>query len=170
MRFVLTGGPGIGKTTTLEILAKRGYAIMPEIARAVIAREQQKEQGILPWTDLYEFNRMITLEQLAKEATFDGQHVFFDRGMIDNFAYCRIAGIAPPPELDALRHRQQYDHIFILDRLPHYATDNERKEDEEYAKRLHAEIENVYHELGYPMTFVPVLPPEERADYIERWI
>jgi predicted ATPase len=36
LRFIITGGPGAGKTTTLEALAERGYYYVPEVARAII--------------------------------------------------------------------------------------------------------------------------------------
>ena len=34
--FILTGGHGSGKTTVLDELAKRGYLIVPEVARVII--------------------------------------------------------------------------------------------------------------------------------------
>src|SRR5690554_1815606 len=49
--YVLTGGPGVGKTTLLEELERRNYEIVPEIARELI-KEQQKTNGqALPWKD-----------------------------------------------------------------------------------------------------------------------
>lgn len=49
--YVLTGGPGVGKTTLLEELERRNYEIVPEIARELI-KEQQKTNGqVLPWKD-----------------------------------------------------------------------------------------------------------------------
>ncbi|MBT13409.1 MAG: hypothetical protein CMI02_15405 [Oceanospirillaceae bacterium] len=35
-RFVVTGGPGGGKSTLLDALAERGYRIAPEAARRLI--------------------------------------------------------------------------------------------------------------------------------------
>jgi predicted ATPase len=35
-KYVLTGGPGTGKTTVLEILSLRGYNIISETAREII--------------------------------------------------------------------------------------------------------------------------------------
>lgn len=36
--YVLTGGPAVGKTTLLKEMQKRGYKIVPEIARGLIER------------------------------------------------------------------------------------------------------------------------------------
>ncbi len=37
--FILTGGPGSGKTTTLNELAHRGFLTVPEVARAIIQKQ-----------------------------------------------------------------------------------------------------------------------------------
>ena len=42
--FVITGGPGVGKTTLLETLAQQGFPYVPEIAREII-REQVSRNG-----------------------------------------------------------------------------------------------------------------------------
>lgn len=41
-----SGGPGAGKTTTPDKLAQRGFSIVPEVARAIIA--ERKAQGLSP--------------------------------------------------------------------------------------------------------------------------
>ena len=47
--FIITGGPGVGKTTLLEVLAKQGFPYVPEVARKII-REQVSQNGdALPW-------------------------------------------------------------------------------------------------------------------------
>ncbi len=48
-KYVLTGGPSVGKITVIEILAKRGYKILPEVARMIIEEERIKGTDILPW-------------------------------------------------------------------------------------------------------------------------
>lgn len=37
--YVITGGPGVGKTTLLGELEKRNYRCMPEVARRVIQEQ-----------------------------------------------------------------------------------------------------------------------------------
>ncbi len=44
--YIITGGPGVGKTTLLEELKNRNYQIVPEIARELI-KEQQANNGKL---------------------------------------------------------------------------------------------------------------------------
>ena len=44
-RYVLTGGPCSGKTTVLNILAKCGYPVVPELAREMIEKEILNTKG-----------------------------------------------------------------------------------------------------------------------------
>ncbi len=47
-RFILTGAPGSGKTTIIHALEAQGFAVIPEAATDIIAKEQLK--GTLePW-------------------------------------------------------------------------------------------------------------------------
>ena len=41
-RFVITGAPGAGKTAILQVLRRRGYAVVDEAATDVIAAEQAR--------------------------------------------------------------------------------------------------------------------------------
>jgi predicted ATPase len=49
--FVLTGGPGSGKTTLIEALNARGYATTEEAGRGVIREEMRNNGSGLPWVD-----------------------------------------------------------------------------------------------------------------------
>jgi predicted ATPase len=40
--FILSGGPGAGKTTTLAELEKLGFACAPEVARHIIQQQVPK--------------------------------------------------------------------------------------------------------------------------------
>jgi predicted ATPase len=42
--FILTGGPGSGKTSVLTALAQKGFLTVPEVARKII-KEQQSISG-----------------------------------------------------------------------------------------------------------------------------
>lgn len=42
--YIFTGGPGAGKTTVLNELAKHNYGCIPEVARAII-KEQHATGG-----------------------------------------------------------------------------------------------------------------------------
>ncbi len=168
-KYVLTGGPGTGKSTTLAELARQGYQTVPEAARQVIQEELEKEGGILPclpWTNLYEFQRKVLERQLDLESRLNPGLAFLDRGLLDSIAYCWQGKIETPPEVLKAARERHYHGVFVLEPLPHYRQDQERRENPQIAQELHLCIQNVYREYGYQPITVPVLPVAERAQFI----
>ncbi|TIV93045.1 MAG: ATPase, partial [Mesorhizobium sp.] len=49
--FVVTGGPGSGKTSLIEALALKGIQHMPEAGRAIIQDQVRIKGNALPWAD-----------------------------------------------------------------------------------------------------------------------
>lgn len=164
-RIALTGGPGVGKSTLLEILAHRGYNIVPEAARLVIEREILKDSDCLPWKDIQKFQYTVSSLQFELEEAIPKGIVFSDRGLIDGYAYSKIDGIKSP-EIILEKGKGRYDKVFLLDQLPNYQKDNSRREDIEKAKTIHEAIRSAYKEFEYSPIDVPVFSPEERADFI----
>ena len=172
MLYAITGGPCTGKTTTIDTLAQRGHIIVPEAARQIIQEEQQKPNGILPWKNSENFStfqQMVIQRQYDLEQSIKGTLRFCDRSGLDGLAYCNIYHIIPPHELLLFARNHRYTNVFLLDQLP-YVKDAQRTEEPILAKKIHEEIEKAYLEHGYNLIRVPVLPPKERADYIEQKI
>ena len=174
VKYVLTGGPGTGKSTLLEELARRGYQTVPEAARQIIKEEMPKERPVLPWTDLSEFQEKVLQRQLDLESKISAGLVFLDRGLLDSIAYCREGDISLPETLKQIvekeRHQRRYAGIFILDFLPSYVADGVRREEQEEAEDLHFQIGAVYEELYYQCWHVPVLSPAKRAQFILKYL
>ncbi|SNT74465.1 AAA family ATPase [Paracoccus seriniphilus] len=61
--FVVTGGPGAGKTSLITELARRGLHKVPESGRAIICEEMQSGGDALPWAD-----RMAYAERMSGRA------------------------------------------------------------------------------------------------------
>lgn len=51
-KYVLTGGPGSGKSSLLDALRERGYTCSAEASRPLIMEELALGSNCLPWTDL----------------------------------------------------------------------------------------------------------------------
>src|SRR5215469_13697565 len=83
LRFVITGGPGAGKTTMLHALAERGYICAAESARAII--RERLASGLRPRPPLAQFGHEILQRDIARyrETRVTEHPVFFDRGIVD---------------------------------------------------------------------------------------
>lgn len=166
-RYVITGGPCSGKTTVIEILSSRGYHVVAESARKVIEREVVKDSDTLPWKDPFLFQYAVAYMQIRAELYLGSRTTFLDRGLMDGYGY----SILQKNEVPDIIHRfgrNRYQKIFLLEALPFYINDSERKEDEVFARAVHEEIRKAYIMFEYEIIEVPLLPPEERADFIER--
>lgn len=83
----------------------------------------------------------------------------------DSLAYYRFLNIPEDKKLQDALSTIFYKKIFILDPLT-LVNDYARKEDEEAQKRIHELIIDVYEALPFPLIKVPVLPPDERVNFI----
>jgi len=162
-KYVLTGGPGVGKTTLLAALGASGYPLVPEAATQVIAEEQQQLRSVLPWTDFLGFQCRVYLRQFALETSVAGDVIFCDRSFVDAFAYCSEQGVALPA---ALHPPWRYDGVFLLAPLPTYEQTAVRVEDSVRALRLHDLIGRAYAACGYTPVVVPVCSVAERVDFL----
>jgi len=168
MKYVITGGPGCGKTSVLDCLKSLGYEVVPEGARQIIEEQQRQSKPILWNTDFLEFEKLIIERQFELEAKISKFPAFTDRGLPDSFAYCIQYNVQLPKHTMQKILNHKYTEIFILDPLPreHYANDNARWESKDQADQIHKNIENTYKRLGYETHNIPVMPIQERARFI----
>ena len=164
-KFIITGGPGSGKSTTIKALSAMGYQTVDEASRIII-EEQLKEGGdIVPWKRLHEFNVVISNLQMELESAAREGTVFLDRGIIDNLAYCEWGGIEPPNELKKAVEKSRYDKVFLLMPLP-IVNDVVRRENQAEAEKLSGLIKKAYQSLGYEVIEVPPSAVEDRVKFI----
>ncbi|CDF80170.1 ATPase, AAA family [Formosa agariphila KMM 3901] len=175
--YVITGGPGVGKTTLLEALKKRNYNMVPEIARELI-KEQQKDNGTaLPWKDknLYKemmFDRsIISFEETDKNAKTE-KPIFFDRGFIDAICYADIIDSEIDGRMKSYAAHWRYNkNVFLLPAWKKiYETDNERKQDWKEAVLTSEKMSKTYKSYGYRIIEVPKMSINKRADFILEFI
>jgi len=170
-KYVLTAGPSAGKSSTIRELAARGHRIAPEGARVVL--DQLVSEGINPkwfrenYSQSYQ-DMVIESDFRIAENTPDDVPVFMDRSAADSIAYTRLTDRAVPDQLME-RCQNEYGIVFLLDQI-NFSDDYARTEDEKMAKEIHEELHNVYKDLGHTVVSVPVMPVDERADYIENRI
>ncbi|MDP3734089.1 MAG: ATP-binding protein [Nanoarchaeota archaeon] len=172
-KFVVTGGPSVGKTSTLEELINRGYCVVPEASRRIITAEQEKERTIahyspiVPWTNVKLFQEYVLEEQNRLEAEVDQEIVFLDRGKIDLLGYAAHFKIILDDTLRANILAADYEKVFLLDPLPQYENDTARKESREEGLQIHHAIAEAYKSHHFTVISVPVMSIADRADFIE---
>ena len=156
MRIVVTGGPSVGKTTI------RGYKVVKEVATQLI-----KEGKFAPWIDLHKFQMEILRQQLNIESSlleFD-KITFLDRGAFDGEAYYIADGRQVPQAFYSI-DQSQYDMAFLVEPLPFFDTNEVRREDLEFTKKISPLIESCYTSRKIKVVHVPALNPDERVDFI----
>src|SRR5690349_1631417 len=131
--YVITGGPGVGKTTLLNGLANRGFKIVPEDAREIIRKQIENNGDALPWKnkELYTHLMLRASSESYQAVSESASDVyFFDRGIIDSLCYANMIGLPISAEMDNIGKTHLYNRkIFILPPwFEIYHTDNERKQ------------------------------------------
>ncbi len=169
---VLTGGPGVGKSTIIELLGKdrwQSIYLIGEAATYIIERELAKEKrgekAKLPWTDRDGFQREVLGTQLEWEESIPSyaKIAIQDRGRIDGLAYYHAEGLKAPRELEEAARNANYHKIFLLEPLERHERSTFRREEKEFAERLHKQIQVEYIKLGYELIPIPRGTPEERT-------
>jgi predicted ATPase len=168
--FVLTGGPGSGKTTLIERLSTAGFATSIEAGRGIIRDQVAISGTALPWHDRALFAELMLSWEMrshAIAATTPGP-VFFDRGVPDVLGYLRLVGLQVAAHVEKAVEEFRYNSkVFVLPHWPEiFAQDSERKQDEYEARRTYASMVETYAACGYKLVEVPKAPVEERLAFV----
>lgn len=155
--FLLTGGPGVGKTTLIEELRRRGERVVEETHRRII-REGRAKSGSA------ELGVLAAQEDIARfEAMKDVQtRVFFDRGVIDS-----VTPQAPSWMWAAARRLRYNKLVFVPPPWRKiYAQDAERRQTFEDCLAVHDAIQTLLQKLDYRPVELPCATASERADFV----
>jgi len=166
---VITAGPSAGKSSTIRELSARGYRTLPEAARILFDQrisEGDDPEAVRQEDDFHEQVEVID-QQIESHIPDSDEIVFLDRSMVDNLAYRRQFGNDDPDSIDKIcQHSvEKYDYVFILERID-FKDDEVRSEDEEEARKTHEAIIEAYEDLGFETIDVPLMPVDDRADFI----
>lgn len=159
-RVALSGCSGGGKSTLLTELARRGFVIVEEPGRRIIATG-----GPMPWDDPVGFARRavdMALADLEAAGSLPGP-VFFDRGLVDAAVALEHASGAPIP----LDLTGRYDRAFLAPPWPEiHGTDAVRRHGMAEACAEYARLEAAWPMLGYRVHLLPKASVEARADFV----
>jgi predicted ATPase len=168
--YIVTGGPGSGKTSLLEVLRSRGYSCSVEAGRGIIQDQVSIAGQALPWKDRSLFaEQMLSWEMRSYHiAEETAGPVFFDRGVPDVLGYLRLIGLPLPEHLqNAVQEFRYNSSVFIAPPWPEiFSQDQERKQDFNEAIRTYDLLAATYETLGYKLVEIPCVPVEHRATFI----
>ena len=176
-KIVISGGPGSGKTTLVNLLKDRGYECFNEFSRTLIKSAQKKgEINIFRSKPLYFSEEVwkIRKKQYEKSDSImvnkQKPFVFFDRGLHDVVAYMECIGVAYASHKFALSD-YAYDVALLLPPWKSiYTKDNERKEDFQEVEKLYFYIKNTYQKNNIPIVEIPFQSPEIRISTLLEYL
>ncbi len=163
LKYVLTGGPCSGKTTLVNELRKKGFPVLSESAREILSSNNHKYKN-----NYEKLERDIFLHQLKKESKLCRKPgvYFLDRGTLDCLAYSKLLLGYVPKEIAEHPHHERYHKVFVLERLPFIDDGLRIEKDDAEAQKIHDTLVETYVSYGYNPIHVPVMPIEDRLDFI----
>lgn len=167
-RFVVTGGPGAGKTTILTALSERGYSHKSESAREII--KERIASGMSPRPEPVSFAHEILRADIDKYLSIgtNNQLTFFDRGILDALYMLNAVNAISSEEVARYIRDYPYNNVVFL--LPPwkqiYVNDSERDQTFEEAIEVFEGMKKWYLKWGYETLEVPKSNTTERISFI----
>lgn len=172
--IIITGGPGMGKTSVIEQLSDIGYHSVEETGRNIILKELKTDGNRLPWLDKEGFATAMFQQSLK-----DFQNVsekcgltFFDRGIPDVIGYLKLCNISIPETMwQAVKEKRYYPKVFITPPWKSiYINDAERKQTFEEAVATYHIMKEIYFSLGYELVELPKTTVLKRVNFIIEYL
>lgn len=168
-RFVvLSGCSGGGKSTLLDELRRRGFAVVEEPGRRIVREELAAGGAALPWVDAAAFaRRALAMAVSDWDAAAGGAGwTFFDRGLVD--AACALQHVTRTPALDQFARERRYcTTVFLAPPWPEiHVVDPERRHGIDEAIAEYKRLERAFPALGYQVVVLPRIDVAARADFV----
>ena len=168
--FVVTGGPGSGKSTLIDALQHAGYGRTVEAGRGIIQDQVAIDGRAVPWRDpLFFAELMLSWEMRSYQlAMQQSGPVFFDRGVPDVVGYLRLMKLPVPKYVEKAAEIFRYNRrVFVAPPWEEiFRQDRERKQSFDEACRTYDTLRSTYTALGYELTELPRAPIPERVRFV----
>jgi len=168
--YVITGGPGSGKTTLVDALEQDGFARSMEAGRGIIQDQRAICGPGLPWEDRVHFAELMLSWEMRSHhiARTRCVPVFMDRGIPDVIGYLRLTGLPIPAHVERAAELFRYNSlVFLAPPWPEiFQQDQERRQDYEEAIRTFDAMREVYGELGYRLVELPRSALPDRQQFV----
>lgn len=169
MVYVITGGPGFGKTILIDKLREFGYQVGSEMARQIITSQIAEGGECLPWKDAARFEKRVMEERIKYLTSVDDQNIAFsDRGLPDQEAFSWYKGKETSLQLKTAISTNRYaKKVFLTPPWRKiYRKDEIRTETFNEAERIHYFVVKAYLKNGYELITLPLASLDERIDFI----
>lgn len=168
--YLFTGGPGAGKSTVIELLAKQNKLVVPEVARNIIRHQKTIGGSAMHDGDRIAYTALMlerSIEDFERLASVDAP-VYFDRGLPDLYAYTmRYCGGVTETVKQAIAQYRYNPKVFLFPPWPEiYCHDTERKQSFQEAIATWEAVKKGYDDCGYLIIDVPKISVEERVQFI----
>jgi predicted ATPase len=165
---IVTGGPGAGKTALLAALAARGYACVPDSARAIIQERVRRGSSARPAPPEFASAILQLDVEQYRRAPAGVAVLFFDRAIPDALCMLHDAGVlSQAAAAERLAEFPYCREVFVAAPWPEiYTTDGERDQQFADAVRVHRRASDWYGALGFALIELPRVRVEERCDFV----
>ncbi|PWT71306.1 MAG: hypothetical protein C5B59_18350 [Bacteroidetes bacterium] len=166
--YIITGGPGAGKTTILENLASKGYRHIPETARQII--KDRLSKGLSPRPDPLTFASEIFRKDFSNyDLNIDYTAIlFFDRSYLDSAWQIFNSDKDQYHQLRDTHFKHRYNKkVFITPPWKEiYQTDSERDQSFEDSIKVYQGLHQWYEKHSYELLVIPKDSIENRVGFI----
>jgi predicted ATPase len=171
--YIITGGPGFGKTELIGELKRSGYLCSDEFAREIIEHQKKMGGDLLPWKNPKLFQEeILRLRTDFYDSVPDQTIAFADRGIPDQMAFARYKGFGTPEILKLSAEKYRYaPQVFVTPPWAGiYVNDSIRTEKFEDALLIHQSILETYSGLNYQIIELPLFSVTERVTFMLKTI
>lgn len=172
--FLLTGGPGSGKSSVLAALANHSFATIEEVGRLIIQTQLKNNGNATHQKDKIAFRKLMLEASIKdyKNTISKTETVFFDRGIPDIAGYSKLINEPITAEIKKAIEELRYNpSVFIFPPWEEiYCQDTERKQNFKEAVETYNALISAYQEFSYTLIVMPKTSIEERVKFIKNKI
>ncbi len=153
-KYIITGAPGTGKTTLINLL-KDTIPCMDEVSRRVIIDEQKNNRNGMPWEDIHRFTDLVF--ELTTKELLNSSTLICDRSLLDLEAYLTVANKPIPNYLRDFPYKKNYHTtvFFAPTWFEIYCQDAQRLQEFDYCLTLEKSLIEQYTKKGFEIIMLP---------------